>query len=311
MDETHSRPLLPPDEQLFFNLKDILQTIMEKLDHLALVMAANQDLHPLPEARTAVRSLQMAAGEQCGKIVHIILAGRSYAKLMTEFMDSLSAGLDRDGLLEQVSIFSYRCETVTESCDEAVTGMGLLLEEIPATVRRLSTILGESSNDAGLVFTGENSQLVNDLLQVVSRSPTTIRAVREPFQEARDYYSNTNSFPTGFPSQEEIDVMRKRWNDLSGTLGSIGEDAGQLAGNIALGPDILKAPRLAEIWKTGVAESANNKNSATGSAVRRAIAGASATDDPPTQDEHDDVKTVWWRIWWRRFVSCITFKHSQ
>ncbi|KAF5348529.1 hypothetical protein D9756_009548 [Leucocoprinus leucothites] len=304
---------LPPDEQLFSRLRDVLQTIQEKLDHLALVLAAAQDVHRSTEVRDILKNLQSGAGEHSSKVVGVIVTCETYAKTMIRLAKSLPDAMKDEDIFRKLGIFSTRCSEVIEACDNAIEGMGQLRHEIPSTVDRLKVALDNGDNKrAGLVFTEENSRVVNQLIQVIGEFPAAFHPLKEYFQEGKEHFANKEFFRENSPSEKEISAMRESWSKFSTTLAGIAEEVAQLQGNISTGPDIYKAPKLAQIWKKGASSKSKGPDSSTTPATRKAITG---TDDPDTAPSEAsppvNVEASWWRTWWRRIVSCLTFKRFR
>ncbi|KAJ3555826.1 hypothetical protein NP233_g12114 [Leucocoprinus birnbaumii] len=301
---------LPPDEQLFLNIRDLFQTMAEKLDHLALVLAAAQDVEPSSEAEKAFEDLQRTAGAHCLKGFEIATLSGLYGKSMVELVDSLPGASGTERFPFTIRGFSGQCDSIIESCNAAIKGIEKLTQEIPITVQRIRDALdaGDKSS-ASVVFTEANSQVVNELIQIVRDSPSVFYPIKQYFQESGEHFKNRESFLTNTPSLEEIDVMRQRWATFSASMEGVPKDLNRLRSRIAVGPDILRAPGLLDTSKTQSAAAADG--SETAPTARKAIQDGSTVNAAPVKGAPVHPRTSWWRSWWQRIRSRITPKHLR
>ncbi|KAF5348454.1 hypothetical protein D9756_009550 [Leucocoprinus leucothites] len=290
---------LPPDEELFLRIRDLFQTIMEKLDHLILVLVSAQDTQPFSEIEEALEDLQKAAGAHCLKGQDVALSCRFYGRSMLKLVDTLPASSNDDEFLSRVGAFSIRCESIIKDCDASMEGMEELSHKIPITVSRIKVALEEGDRSREhLVFTEANSQVVNDLIQTVRDCPAAFLPVKEYFQEARKHFQDKESFRVNAPSKEEINIMRQRWTTFTASMEGISRTIGLLRSKIATGPDILNAPGLLDALNAQSSGAASSPGIKTPPVTRKAILNASTADFQavsPDATTPSRTKTSWWR----------------
>jgi hypothetical protein len=117
---------------------------MEKLGQLGLVLAAAQDAHPSQEVEEALRNLQNTACERCLDANTIAYVCRTYGETTIGLVESLPLLSDEEPILDKIKYIPGQCEMIATDCDEAITEMITLAEEIPATVHRITTAFNES-----------------------------------------------------------------------------------------------------------------------------------------------------------------------
>jgi predicted translin family RNA/ssDNA-binding protein len=117
---------------------------MEKLGQLGLVLAAAQDAHPSPEVKKALRNLQNTAFQRCVEANTLTYVCRRYGDRIIGLVESLPLPSDEELLLDKIKYIPGQCEMIATDCDKAITEMIMLVEEIPATVHRITTAFNES-----------------------------------------------------------------------------------------------------------------------------------------------------------------------
>jgi hypothetical protein len=178
-----------------------------------------------------------------------------------------------------------------------------------------STSLTGCDKLATLVFTEENSQIVNDFIQVVRDGTAPYRLLKEYFQESAKHFQDEKKFQKGSPSPGEVELMRQRWSRFVEALKPIIAEYSDLQANIAGGLNIHKMPNLAREINKRNAEATEPSSRSTTLVARKAITDVSKSADaaskvnPPSSDPA--VPVPWWRVWWRRIISCLKRKNSR
>ncbi|KAJ3570595.1 hypothetical protein NP233_g4299 [Leucocoprinus birnbaumii] len=310
MDE--SQPLvvsylkLPPDEQAFFRIHDLFKAIMDKLNHLALVIRTAQDINSSEEVKKYFRGLQEVAHDECSKVTDVTLSCMRYARAMVELVDLIGSQSDHllshsgnGSSLQKIRIAAVKCHEIVEQCDIAMQGMDRFRQEIPATVQRITAVVNrDDSERAEIVFTDENSRVVNDLIQVLRDSPAIFREIQQHFQEAESHLRNIKDFETGRPSDHELKIMHQRWSGLWTTLEELHEGFPRLLGPISMGPTIYKFSSLSQASQSPGTKTLGHSDTAT-PAARKAITDSSSPNAIPSPEpvaEMANERTSWWRL---------------
>ncbi|KAJ3561772.1 hypothetical protein NP233_g9991 [Leucocoprinus birnbaumii] len=293
---------LPPDEQVFLQIRDLYQTIKEKLDHLGLILAAAQDIRPSQDIAKTLEEFQDSAGAHCLKGVEVAIECKSYATSMAELAETLSTSSVDEDILLQIGSYSIGSEDIVQGCTATMQGMQQLSQEIPSTVGRISDFLNEGDNaQANLVFTETSLQLVNDLIKAVRDCAAAFRPVQSYFEEAREHFKNDDFFKKTSPVKAEISIMQQRWSGFAKSMEVISREIGRFRGNIRFGPDILKIPETARTQGGG---SKSDPGAQDVPAARKAITAA-GTDSTSADDAvaPSGPSVSRWRTWWRKVLS--------
>jgi hypothetical protein len=111
---------------------------------LGLALVAAQDLHPSQEVKDAFRNLKEAISLRCLNASGMTNSCARYGERVIGLMESSPLSSEGELFLDKLEYFPARCESLAEKCDEAITGMRTLVEEISATVHRITTVFNES-----------------------------------------------------------------------------------------------------------------------------------------------------------------------
>jgi hypothetical protein len=166
--------------------------------------------------------------------------------------------------------------------------------------------LGESDHTS-LVFTEENSRVVNELVETVKGSSAVYREIKEHLQEMVKHLDGTRSLETDFLSKEEINLMQQRWSGLAATIGGMDRDLLRIETRIHMGPDLIDAVILSILQDRQGADASNNSNQLGDPPTRQAItdgttsAVASSEATPSGSRIH-----LWRQKWWRWVVSFLS-----
>jgi hypothetical protein len=151
-----------------------------------------------------------------------------------------------------------------------------------------STSLTGRDKLATLVFTEENSQVVNDLIQRVQDGCAPYRPLKEYFEESAKHFQDGKIFQKDSPSPGEVELMRQRWIKFVEGLKPIIAEYGGLQGNTILGGlNICKIPSLANEKNKRNAEETDPSNTSTVFMTRKDITDISKSPDaaPKANDE--------------------------
>jgi hypothetical protein len=178
-----------------------------------------------------------------------------------------------------------------------------------------STSLTGCDELASLVFTEENSQVVNDLVQALRDGTAPYRLLKEYFQESAKHFQDEKRFQKGSLLPGEVELMRQRWSRFVETLKPIMTEYSRLQGQIAGGLNIHKMPNLAREINKRNAEATEPSSTSTMVVTRKAITDVSNSVDaaskvnPPFSDP--PVPVPWRRVWWQRIISCFKRNNSR
>ncbi|KXN85852.1 hypothetical protein AN958_10782 [Leucoagaricus sp. SymC.cos] len=233
---------LPPEIQPFFRLKEILLVFREKLDHLTLALAHTQDPNAhvglAPKFHKALVPLHGVAADQATALVELLVIAQSFAEKMLNLVDALPitfTGPERPRVLASVTSYA---KSMVRVYGRAEQGMKEVIQVTMSTVEKLKAMLDHSGtlpcffwNDSNQffaasnsseasVFTEENSQVVNELIQAAREACSLLHQGAQYYQTAQKHFQNVELSQEQMPSPDEIGTVRQRWVTFSKDLSS-------------------------------------------------------------------------------------------
>ncbi|KAJ3575730.1 hypothetical protein NP233_g894 [Leucocoprinus birnbaumii] len=271
---------LPPDEEAFFRIRDVFQKLKEKLNELALVLAAAQDLEPLPEFTKSLDDLRKLATDQCFSSIQIVENTRMYAEKILELVKPPPQPPNDNELLDPAVYMPSRCRKIVEKCDQVMIGMEKLGQEVSLTVYRMTAALndGKSRNKrrAALIFTEENAKTVNGVVEAAKNGRSALRDVRNRFEELKNNYPKLgSSLKSGALSQAEIDLIRQKWGALT-ALVRVKESFNVIHNDLQSAPPLVDATLVSLLQE---AQRQDTSDHATPAAITASHAPATAPSD--------------------------------
>ncbi|KXN86106.1 hypothetical protein AN958_10433 [Leucoagaricus sp. SymC.cos] len=295
---------LPPDEQLFFRLKAILLVVLEKFHQLDLAILAAETRANLSEAQTILSPLHIQAGSRSSLLIHAIDYAKDFGGYFIELAGSMANPSAMEDIKDNLAQVSASALLTARKYREGERDMkNKVSEEIEPTVRKVTAVLNRTSTDASsLVFTPENLEAVNELIQV-TREYSTIHGEISKYFEEMERVFDPQSFQVATPSDEEITTVKERWRGYIQTVTDLQRGLRGIQANIDAGPSAADALRLAQ--EMAAKGSSANQESATTN--RKAIADSShVTADSASQRQPLRARL---RAFSHRVFSCISLKH--
>ncbi|KAF5348538.1 hypothetical protein D9756_009545 [Leucocoprinus leucothites] len=290
---------LPPNEQLFSRLKEILLLLREKLEHLTLALAVPQDPDSpfvLPkEVNKALKPLRTAASGQSIALGNVLFQTRLFANKTLQLVDTLEAADSKVEKPDVIEKLIYNAKTAVESCETAAKEMEEVSELTTSTIQSLRPVIDKTSNNASAaVFTEENSQVVNELLKATREGSTLFRQTGQYYRDAGEHFRDDEALRANPPSPEEINVVRQRWTAFVTSLGDYEADLSKIGAAIRLGPKVHEARRLGRLWSRFGKTSTQDRT--TTPAQPRTILDANTSDHAPARPRERNVsflRSIW------------------
>lgn len=243
---------------------------LQKLDHLSLALAANQDAHPDQEATQLLQALRRLAGEQSSQLFSVTFLAGDFSRWFLRLLDSLSKAPTEEktqSLVKYVSGLAADTAKGTENAHKEMTkfgrGLAAAVEQLqtgpndgefvlaPLLLQRL-TLLPDNHNSRNSLFNTENSQAVNDLVHAISECNTLLAEVAKYYREMEQHLSDADSVKLSTPTQEEIDIIRQRWTGFSESIVNLRSEMGTIRIQLVGSPLIDRVEDVPESLLAGV-----------------------------------------------------------
>ncbi|KXN87335.1 hypothetical protein AN958_08960 [Leucoagaricus sp. SymC.cos] len=170
---------LPPDEQPFFKFTDLLNEILNRLDHFYLAIVSAEDKNPFPEALQLLQETRANAAAQASLAYRLVFTAIQFAR---NYLDVLGVLMDenpgRSDIFGELAYGAYYAGIVVKEYGKAEKEMAKFGQETVAAVKKIPQMLNDSQGGESKkreFLTAENTQVVSDLLRVISAYATVIR----------------------------------------------------------------------------------------------------------------------------------------
>jgi hypothetical protein len=108
------------------------------------------------------------------------------------------------------------------------------------------------------------------------------------------------------PSKEEIDLVCQRWGGLVSAIKGMYEDIAHIEMSTHFGPELIDARIYSRLQK---AQRADSSKQPTSPPTIKAIIDASASGATSSEAVPSSSRIhLWWRRWWKRVASFLSFK---
>ncbi|KXN80666.1 hypothetical protein AN958_08628 [Leucoagaricus sp. SymC.cos] len=299
---------LPPDEQLFFRLRAILLTILEKFHQLDLALHAARTRADIPGAERILVSLRVHTAHHSTDLINAAEYAKGFGKRFIQLAESMATPAATKEIHDKLLRVSNWADITARQFRDGEKQMKKVSEEIEPTVRQLTAVLDKSGPDAtSLVLTRENLEAVNEFKQLAEEYTAIHGKIIIYFEEMERTFDPKN-FQGGSPSGEEIAMVRERWQEF---MRSVTDLQGSLDGihtKINAGPNVADALRLA---REGAAEAGTAVPASNPDSNRKAIMDSSDATGGTTMESRRLRQTLRTRLraFSHRFLSCVSLKH--
>ncbi|KXN82498.1 hypothetical protein AN958_02508 [Leucoagaricus sp. SymC.cos] len=308
---------LPPDEQPFFRIKEILLLYKDKLETLTFAVASTQgldDFKPLvPEYIELLKPLRKLGSAQCDTACEIVEEVRRVVHVFRQVLDTLPIPSDVEKMPHTVVHLVFTMKRAAEQWEEAQQGVEQFSKEIVATVGKITALLNKDPTKAAAAasLSENHSDTVDELIQATQECRAIYRRMSEFLREAENKFQG-DYFKGKQVSPDEIDMVRRRWTGLGISLDTLTDTMfATIATQILVGPSIAKAKIRGGFWNssgTGRAGSSAHSNTSTGP---KAILGTSGSDVETTAHSSLPKKaSSFFQSLWHRIVSCFSLRRS-
>ncbi|KXN81023.1 hypothetical protein AN958_06335 [Leucoagaricus sp. SymC.cos] len=270
---------------------------------LELAIFAAETRANLSEVHKTLTPLVIQAGGRSSFLIHTIDYAMDFGRYFIELASSMTNSSAMEDIISNLAQVSASALLTARKYRQGERDMKKVSEEIEPTVRKVTAVLNKTSADASsLVFTPENLEAVNELIQV-TREYSTIHGEISKYFEEMERVFDPQSFQAAMPSDEEITTVKERWRGYIQTVTDLQQGLRGIQTKIDAGPSTADALRLAqEIAAKG--SSANQESTTTN---RRAIGDSShVTADLASPRQPLRARL---RAFSHRVFSCISLKH--
>ncbi|KXN89161.1 hypothetical protein AN958_06164 [Leucoagaricus sp. SymC.cos] len=309
---------LPPDEQPFFRIKEILLLYKDKLETLTFAVASPQgldDFKPLvPEYIELLEPLRKLGCAQCDTARNIVAEVRRVARVFRQVLDALPIPGDVEKMPHVVVHLLFTIRRAAAQWEEAQQGVEQFSKEIVATVGKITALLNKDPTKAAAAASllENHSDTVGELIQATQECRAIYRRMSEFLRDAENKFQG-DYFKGKLVSPDEIDLVRRRWTGLGMSLDTLTNTIfSTISTEILFSPSIAKAKIREGFWKsagTGRAGSSAHSNTSTGP---KAILGTSGSDVETTaHSSHPKKASSFFQLLWHRIVSCFSLRRSR
>ncbi|KXN82492.1 hypothetical protein AN958_02502 [Leucoagaricus sp. SymC.cos] len=264
---------LPPDEQPFFRIREILLLYRDKLETLTFAVASTQDLdgfEPLaPEYNELLKPLRKLGRAQCRTACEIVEEVRTVARVFGQVLHTLPIPSDVEKMPHIVVHFLFTMKRAAEQWEEAQQGVEQFSKEIVVTVGKITALLNKDPTKAPAAasLSENHSDTVDELIQATQECRAIYRRMSEFLRDTENKFQG-DYFKGKLVSPDEIDMVRRRWTGLGISLDTLTDTIfSAIAIDISSGPSITRAKIMGGFWKssgTGRAGSSTRSNTSTG-----------------------------------------------
>lgn len=131
---------LPPDQAPFFRLKDVLEDMLRKFDHLNLVLAAMED----KDAAQLLRGTRTAMAEHATTVLRAIDYTNDVSSQVTELVDIVATdpmGKNTPGTITYTTRWAGSTANHFETGDKGITQ---LIAEMETMAKRVASLFGDA-----------------------------------------------------------------------------------------------------------------------------------------------------------------------
>ncbi|KAF9444586.1 hypothetical protein P691DRAFT_778157 [Macrolepiota fuliginosa MF-IS2] len=291
---------LPPEQQLFFRLREIAEVFLHKLDHLNLAVAASQDA----QAIQLLDELRKSATHQCDTLFGVIFLARGFKNRWFRLLDSLTTTPLTEEAIELISGTAWGADVTSREVGDAQKKIAQFGRDIASAAQQITAAhTVDSGAKESVILTPENTQVVTDLLAAVDESNELIRQIAEYYKDLGQQLENdVESAKSNPPTEEEVEMVRERWIGFLNGLDDISSGFGELREWIRKKPQVERVDDTnPPSPPTATATSTDQPPPASAPAGTKAITDASS---PPARTKRSFLRSLP-----RRLFSCLRIKN--